>query len=165
MKKIRLNNIGGVFEEEFLSDTSFMLSIPVKKGEITTLKSKNPSLKIKSYNRINGKDVYHLSFPGPINNSYSFLSRNLDLKKEKRYLTWNEVRKEYSKVTVESYGYIERNLFNYHFEPFKNKRKFVFNVESDGLYHSWLILDENLFELSFELRDGKVYLDDPNLTT
>lgn len=91
-------------------------------------------------------------------------------------MTWLEVLKsQHQTVTVETYGYMERSLLSSHFEPFSHKREFEFKINRDDvsfyegkpdgyLYHPWLRLeevDEN--NLVFEERDGKLYLDDPDL--
>ena len=84
-------------------------------------------------------------------------------------MTWKEVLDSNVKtVTVESYGYTERNIFGSHFEPFAHKREFQFEVLefSDGfaiLKHKWLNLEELEEDLFFEQRNGKIYLDDPEL--
>lgn len=87
-------------------------------------------------------------------------------------MTWKEVLESTAKtVTVLSYGYEERSVFGRHFEPFKKKRSFSFEIhrfeENDGyLDHSWLILAENEVDLTFDLReDGTIVLDDPDLFT
>lgn len=89
---------------------------------------------------------------------------------ETKTLTWAEVLKSsHNKVIVESYGYTERNLFSSHFEPFKNKRQFVFtigrcdNPKYSMLEHKWLFLEESEDSLQFIEKDGKLYLDDPDL--
>lgn len=86
-------------------------------------------------------------------------------------MTWQEVLlSNHETVVVESYGYEERSLFSSHFEPFKHKRNFVFNIARCSnnpnrcyLEHDWLYLDENEKDLHFEERDGKLVLNDPDL--
>lgn len=87
-------------------------------------------------------------------------------------MTWEQIiNLGYDSVIVESYGYNEVNIFGIHFEPFKNKREFVFNVrgnldnpEECWLDHPWLNLTDPESELEFKLRDdNKVYLFDPDL--
>lgn len=91
-------------------------------------------------------------------------------------MTWQELlQSNHETVIVQSYGYTERNSFSSHFEPFRHKRDFVFKIERgynknkqlvpDYCYleHSWLFLEEPEKELSFEEKDGKIYLDDPDL--
>ena len=83
-------------------------------------------------------------------------------------MTWTEVLDSgATKVVVESYGYVERSIFSSHFEPFRHKRKFIFDIVScDDLYfliHDWLYLDEPEDDLFFEERNGIIYLDDPIL--
>lgn len=89
---------------------------------------------------------------------------------ETKTLTWAQVLKSsHNEVIVESHGYTERSLFSSHFEPFKNKRKFVFtidrckNPELSNLNHRWLFLEDSEDSLQFIERDGKLYLDDPDL--
>lgn len=89
---------------------------------------------------------------------------------ETKTLTWAEVLKSsHDKVIVESYGYMEKGLLTSHFEPFKNKRKFVFRIDRDclnelsSLTHSWLMLEDDESEQTFIEKDGKLYLDDPDL--
>lgn len=84
-------------------------------------------------------------------------------------MTWKEVlNSEATDVIVQSYGYTEGRV-NSHYEPFKNKRSFKFRIMrfddiQDGyLDHDWLFLTENEEDLDFEERDGKIYLDDPEL--
>ena len=88
-------------------------------------------------------------------------------------MTWQEVLlSNHETVTVQSYGYMERGCFSSHFEPFKNKRDFTFEIcraqfegeELSGyLEHDWLMLDCPEDDLTFEEKDGKLYLDDPDL--
>ena len=80
-------------------------------------------------------------------------------------MTWQEIlRKGITHVNVLSYGYTERNSFSSHFEPFKNKRTFKFEVTPFGLRHSWLFLEEDENELHFEQdENGNIVLDDPDL--
>lgn len=86
-------------------------------------------------------------------------------------MTWQEVLlSNHETVVVESYGYTEKSLFSSHFEPFKNKRNFVFNIVRCSnnpshcyLEHDWLYLDEDEKDLHFEERDGKLILDNPDL--
>lgn len=85
-------------------------------------------------------------------------------------MTWHEVLESTAKtVTVLSYGYEERSAFGRHFEPFKTKRSFSFEIhrfgKNDGyLDHPWLILAEDEVDLTFDLReDGAIVLDDPDL--
>lgn len=86
-------------------------------------------------------------------------------------MTWQEVLlSNHETVVVESYGYTEKSSFSSHFEPFKHKRNFVFNIVRCSnnpnhcyLEHDWLYLDENESDLFFEERDGKLVLDDPDL--
>jgi hypothetical protein len=84
-------------------------------------------------------------------------------------MTWAEVLASDAKeVIVGSYGYTEGRVLS-HFEPFRNKREFKFNIirfkDGDGyLDHKWLILRESENSLDFEHRqDGSIYLDDPEL--
>ena len=80
-------------------------------------------------------------------------------------MTWQEVLlSNHETVVVESYGYTERSSFSSHFEPFKNKRTFKFEVTPFGLRHSWLFLEEDENELHFEQdENGNVVLNDPDL--
>lgn len=80
-------------------------------------------------------------------------------------MTWQEVLlSNYETVVVESYGYTERSSFSSHFEPFKNKRTFKFEVTPFGLRHSWLFLEEDENELHFEQdENGNIVLNDPDL--
>lgn len=89
---------------------------------------------------------------------------------EIKTLTWAEVLKSsHNEVIVESYGYMERRSFSSHFEPFKHKRQFNFIIdrcddpELSNLNHEWLFLEESENSLQFIERDGKLYLDDPDL--
>ena len=89
---------------------------------------------------------------------------------EQKTLTWAEVlTSSHNEVIVESYGYTERSVFSSHFEPFKSKRKFVFRIDRDclnelsSLTHSWLMLEDDESEQTFIEKDGKLYLDDPDL--
>lgn len=89
---------------------------------------------------------------------------------EQKTLTWAEVlESSHNEVIVESYGYVEKSSFSSHFEPFKNKRKFVFRIDRDclnelsSLTHSWLMLEDDESEQTFIEKDGKLYLDDPDL--
>lgn len=86
-------------------------------------------------------------------------------------MTWNEVlESSHTEVIVESYGYTELSSFSSHFEPFARKRKFTFHISRcdtpkySMLEHPWLFLDENENELEFIEKDGKLYLDDPDLS-
>lgn len=80
-------------------------------------------------------------------------------------MTWQEVlRKGVAQINVLSYGYMEVNSFSSHFEPFRTKRTFKFEVTPFGLRHSWLFLEEDEDKLYFEQdKDGNVILDDPDL--
>ena len=80
-------------------------------------------------------------------------------------MTWQEVLgKGVAQINVLSYGYTERSCFSSHFEPFKTKRTFKFEVTPFGLRHSWLFLEEDEDELDFEQdENGNVILDDPDL--
>lgn len=83
-------------------------------------------------------------------------------------MTWKELLdSDYTNVVVESYGYEERSIISDHFEPFSHKQTFNFHIiradEYSMLEHPWLFLEEDESELTFEERDGKVYLDDPEL--
>ena len=79
-------------------------------------------------------------------------------------MTWKEVLKNNRKtVIVQSYGYMEVSSFSKHFEPFSKLREFAFKVTPFGLVHSWLFLEELEYELTFEEKDGKIYLFDPDL--
>jgi hypothetical protein len=80
-------------------------------------------------------------------------------------MTWKEVlEKNITHVNVLSYGYTEVSSFSSHFEPFKNKRTFKFEVTPFGLRHDWLFLEENEDELHFEQDEsGNIILDDPEL--
>lgn len=87
-------------------------------------------------------------------------------------MTWKQIIDlGYNSVIVESYGYDEVHAYGTHFEPFRNKREFVFNIkgnlddpENCWLDHPWLNLTDSESELEFELRnDHKVYLNDPEL--
>ena len=80
-------------------------------------------------------------------------------------MTWQEVlRKGVAQINVLSYGYMEVSSFSSHFEPFRNKRTFKFEVTPFGLRHSWLFLEEDEDELYFEQdENGNVILDDPDL--
>lgn len=85
-------------------------------------------------------------------------------------LTWAEVLKSsHNEVIVESYGYTERRFIYSHFEPFKHKRQFSFvidrckNPELSTLNHKWLFLEDREDSLQFIEKDGKLYLDDPDL--
>ena len=85
-------------------------------------------------------------------------------------LTWKQVlQSSHNEVIVESYGYEARNSFSSHFEPFKNKRQFIFKIDRcsnpkySSLYHKWLMLEDYEQDLTFLERDGKLYLDDPDL--
>ena len=83
-------------------------------------------------------------------------------------MTWQEVLDSNVKtVTVESYGYTERNIVNSHYEPFGERRKFVFDVLKGEnwsmLSHDWLRLTELEEKLYFEKRDGVIYLNSPEL--
>lgn len=80
-------------------------------------------------------------------------------------MTWQEVlRKGVTHVNVLSYGYMEVSSFSSHFEPFRNKKTFKFEVTPFGLQHSWLFLEDDENELYFEQdKDGNVILDDPDL--
>lgn len=80
-------------------------------------------------------------------------------------MTWKEVLKTgVTHVNVLSYGYMEVSSFSSHFEPFRNKRTFKFEVTPFGLYHSWLFLEDNEDELYFEQdENGNIILDDPDL--
>lgn len=89
---------------------------------------------------------------------------------ETKTLTWAEVLKSsHNEVIVESYGYMERGLLTSHFEPFKSKRQFDFIIdrcndpELSNLNHRWLILEDREDSLQFIEKDGKLYLDDPDL--
>lgn len=89
---------------------------------------------------------------------------------ETKTLTWAEVlESSHNEVIVESYGYTETSSFSSHFEPFKRKRKFVFRIDRDclnefsSLTHSWLMLEGDESEQTFIEKDGKLYLDDPDL--
>lgn len=89
---------------------------------------------------------------------------------EIKTLTWAEVlESSHNEVIVESYGYMERGVLTSHFEPFKHKRKFAFIIdrceypELSNLNHKWLFLEENENSLQFIEKDGKLYLDDPDL--
>lgn len=89
---------------------------------------------------------------------------------EHKTLTWAEVLKSsHNEVIVESYGYTERSSFSSHFEPFKNKRQFIFKIDRcenpkySMLEHKWLILEDREDSLPFIEKDGKLYLDDPDL--
>ena len=74
-------------------------------------------------------------------------------------MTWQEVLgKGVAQINVLSYGYMEVSSFSSHFEPFKNKRTFKFEVTPFGLRHSWLFLEDDENELYFEQdKDGNVY--------
>ena len=49
-------------------------------------------------------------------------------------MTWQEIlRKGVTHVNVLSYGYMEVSSFSSHFEPFRNKRTFKFEVTPFGL--------------------------------
>lgn len=85
-------------------------------------------------------------------------------------MTWKEVLESTAKtVTVLSYGYEERPVFGGHFELFKRRKSFSFEIHrfgtNDGyLDHPWLILVEDERTLTFDLReDGTIILDDPEL--
>lgn len=89
-------------------------------------------------------------------------------------MTWQELlQTNHETVIVQSYGYTERSYaFESHFEPFKHKRDFIFNinrVQFEGeellgfLEHKWLFLEDPEEELTFEEKDGKIILDDPDL--
>lgn len=79
-------------------------------------------------------------------------------------MTWKEVLENNCEtVIVQSYGYMEVSSFSKHFEPFSKLREFTFKVTPFGLEHSWLFLEEDENELTFEEKDGKIYLFDPNL--
>lgn len=83
-------------------------------------------------------------------------------------MTWNEVLKSNHKtVIVQSYGYVERSFINSHFEPFSHLREFVFKISRDpgweSLDHEWLYLGEPESELTFDEKDGKLYVFDPDL--
>lgn len=85
-----------------------------------------------------------------------------------KIMTWNEVLKSnYETVIIQSYGYEERSFIGSHFEPFSHLREFVFHIDRDpgweSLDHKWLYLDEPESELSFEEKDGKLYVFDPDL--
>lgn len=85
-------------------------------------------------------------------------------------MTWQEVLlSNHETVVVESYGYEEKGFLSSHFEPFKNKRTFIFDIVRCGEHsylvhqHHWLNLEENEKDLIFEERDGKLVLNDPDL--
>lgn len=83
-------------------------------------------------------------------------------------MTWQEVlNSNHETVIVQSYGYEERSLIGSHFEPFSHLREFVFYIDRDpgceSLDHKWLYLDEPESELTFEEKDGKLYVFDPDL--
>ena len=80
-------------------------------------------------------------------------------------MTWQEVLgKGVAQINVLSYGYMEVSSFSSHFEPFKTKRTFKFEVTPFGLRHSWLFLEEDENELYFEQdENGNIILDDPDL--
>ena len=80
-------------------------------------------------------------------------------------MTWQEVLgKGVAQINVLSYGYMEVSSFSSHFEPFRTKRTFKFEVTPFGLRHSWLFLEEDENELYFEQdENGNVILDDPDL--
>ena len=80
-------------------------------------------------------------------------------------MTWQEVlRKGVAQINVLSYGYMEVSSFSSHFEPFKTKRTFKFEVTPFGLHHSWLFLEKDENELYFEQDEsGNIILDDPDL--
>lgn len=80
-------------------------------------------------------------------------------------MTWKEVLKTgVTHVNVLSYGYTERGCLSSHFEPFRNKRMFKFEVTPFGLQHSWLFLEDNEDELDFEQdENGNIILGDPDL--
>lgn len=89
---------------------------------------------------------------------------------ETKTLTWAEVLKSsHNEVIVESYGYMEKGLLTSHFEPFKRKRQFDFIIdrcddsELSNLNHRWLFLENREDSLQFIEKDGKLYLDDPDL--
>jgi hypothetical protein len=90
---------------------------------------------------------------------------------EHKTLTWAQVLKSpHNEVIVESHGYVERGLFSSHFEPFKNKRQLVFTIDRcknplslSSLNHKWLFLEDREDSLQFIEKDGKLYLDDPDL--
>lgn len=67
-------------------------------------------------------------------------------------------------VTVLSYGYMERNLFTEHFEPFKNKRTFKFSIDFNfaSLDHPWLYFEQEEDE-EYVISEGKIICDDPDL--
>ena len=80
-------------------------------------------------------------------------------------MTWQEVLgKGVAQINVLSYGYMEVSSFSSHFEPFKNKRTFKFEVTPFGLRHSWLFLEDDENELYFEQdKYCNLILDDPDL--
>ena len=80
-------------------------------------------------------------------------------------MTWQEVLgKGVAQINVLSYGYMEVSSFSSHFEPFRTKRTFKFEVTPFGLRHSWLFLEDDENELYFEQdENGNVILDDPDL--
>jgi hypothetical protein len=93
---------------------------------------------------------------------------------EHKTLTWAQVLKSpHNEVIVESYGYMEKGFFSSHFdhfEPFKRKRQFVFTIDRcknplslSSLNHKRLFLEDREDSLQFIEKDGKLYLDDPDL--
>lgn len=73
----------------------------------------------------------------------------------------------FKEVYVIAYGYTEINIFGGHWEPFARKRTFVFRIDPGFnefyLVHKWLYLEEPVDTYEYELKNGKVYLDDPEL--
>ena len=81
-------------------------------------------------------------------------------------LTWKEVlQSPHQEVVVLSYGYMEKSCVSSHFEPFKTKRSFKFQIDRSVpmLDHRWLHLEDDENDLTFEEKDGQIILDDPDL--
>ena len=89
----------------------------------------------------------------------------METETKNKAMTFQEILKSgHDEVRVLSYGYTERSSFSSHFEPFKNKRCFIFKIDKyfGILTHKWLFFkneeDEDFYE-----KDGKLFCDDPDL--
>lgn len=81
------------------------------------------------------------------------------------------VQQGIKQVIVISYGYESAGVFS-HFEPFRNKRRFIFDIIRIGknefyLRHDWLFFVENEDDIEFDIvtEDGVQYgyIYDPDL--
>lgn len=87
---------------------------------------------------------------------------------EIQYLTFKQVIElGYTKVYAICYGYTEGRILG-HYEPFRNPKTIVFYIcplgGGDGyLNNTTFILRDNEDSLDYYLKDGRVYVDDPDI--